>query len=384
MKFRTVRSSAILRFLLLLSACACFIGSPAVLSAQQPPAPPAHPAADQAQTPAVATPVIRKEARLVLVDVVVTDKKGKYVRDLKQEDFRVFEDNKQQQVTSFSFGADPAAPAAAQKHYLVFLFDNSSMDIADQARSREAAAKFIDANAGPDRLMAIVDFGGTLRIAQNFTANPERLKQVVARVKLPSGPNPSAPPVEVASLAAPQLSSIESDFGARSLLLAIRSLAKSLSAVTGRKSVVLFTAGFELTPDRQFELTATIDACNKANVAIYPLDARGLVAPGSGARKGAARNQRNETRARRFDVKGRVRVPARSGPRLLLASFPAAFSPDPQRPGGGEGGRPSGGGGGGGRGGTGGGGGGTGGTGGTGGGRGGTCGTGGTGGTGGT
>jgi VWFA-related protein len=309
------------------------------------------------------------------------DKKGKYVRDLKQEDFRVFEDNKQQQVSSFSFGADPAAPAAAQKRYLVFLFDNSTMDISDQARAREAAAKFIDANAGPDRLMAVVDFGGTLRIAQNFTANAARLKQVVAGVKFPSGPSPSAPPVEVASLGSPQLSSVEADFGARSLLLAIRSLAKSLSAVPGRKSVVLFSAGFELTPDRQSELTATIDACNRANVAIYPLDARGLVTTMPGRRNGAALHPRHAMRSRKFDVRHRAPATSHVTPRLVLASFPMAFSPDPQRPTpegggrGGGGGPPIGpGGGGGGRGGTGGG---TGGSGGTGGGTGGTGGTGG-------
>ena len=85
MMFRPVRSSAILG--LLLSACVCFLGSPSALSAQQPPAPPAaSPAADQAQAPAGTAPVIRKEARLVLVDVVVMDKRGKYVHDLKQED----------------------------------------------------------------------------------------------------------------------------------------------------------------------------------------------------------------------------------------------------------------------------------------------------------
>jgi VWFA-related protein len=317
-----------------------------------------------------------------LVDVVVMDKKGKYVRDLKQDDFRVFEDNKQQQVSSFSFGADPAAPAAAQKRYLVLVFDNSTMDISDQARAREAAAKFIDANAGPDRLMAVVDFGGTLRIAQNFTANADRLKQVVAAVKVPSGPSPSAPPVEVASLGSPQLSTVEADFGARSLLLAIRSLAKSLSAVPGRKSVVLFSAGFELTPDRQYELTATIDACNRANVAIYPLDARGLVTTMPGRRNGAALHPRNGIRPRKFDVRHRAPATSHGTPRLVLASFPVAFSPDPQRPapeGGGRGGGGGppigpGGGGGGGRGGTGGG---TGGSGGTGGGTGGTGGTGG-------
>ena len=53
--------------------------------------------------------VIRTESRVVLVDAVVTDKKGKYVRDLKQKDFRVWEDNKEQTITSFTFEADAAS-----------------------------------------------------------------------------------------------------------------------------------------------------------------------------------------------------------------------------------------------------------------------------------
>ena len=42
--------------------------------------------------------------------------------------------------------------------------------------------------------------------------------------------------------------------------------------------MILFSSGFALTPERQSELTATIDALNKANIAVYPVDVRGLVA----------------------------------------------------------------------------------------------------------
>ncbi|HUE20461.1 MAG TPA: VWA domain-containing protein, partial [Bryobacteraceae bacterium] len=99
-------------------------------------------------------PVIKSETRLVLVDAVVTDKKGQYVQDLEQKDFKVLEDNKEQTITSFSFEANPNSPNNKQQHYMVLLFDNATMDFADQARARQAAAQFIDANAGPNRLMA--------------------------------------------------------------------------------------------------------------------------------------------------------------------------------------------------------------------------------------
>jgi VWFA-related protein len=261
-------------------------------AAASPPATSAPPVtATQSQAPATDAsnetfPTIKAETRLVLVDSVVTDKKGNYIRDLTAKNFRVWEDNKEKPIISFSFGVDPAAPEHSQQKYLVLFFDNSTMDFGDQAKARQAAAKFIDANAAPNRPMAIVDFGGSIRIAQNFTADSERLKKVVAGIQS-SSVSPNAPTVEVASLGmtslgAPNLSNAESDFGARTVMLALRSLAKSLSTVPGRKTLVMLTSGFPLTPERQSELTAVIDECNKANVALYPIDVRGLVAPNMG------------------------------------------------------------------------------------------------------
>ncbi len=242
-----------------------------------------------AQQPTASSPdepvVIRSESRLVLVDTVVTDKKGNYIRDLAQKDFKVWEDGKEQVLTSFSFEENTGSTPNPQPHYLVLFFDNSTMDFADQAKARDAAAKFIDANAGPDRLMAIADFGGNVRISQNFTADAQRLKQVVMGIK-GSFVSPNAEPsVIVASLAAPptapvpSLGNAEADFGIHSVLLALRSLAKSLSTVPGRKTLVMLTSGFPLSVEYESEVTAVIDTCNKANVAIYPIDVRGLTVP---------------------------------------------------------------------------------------------------------
>jgi VWFA-related protein len=230
------------------------------------------------------TPVFKAETRLVLVDTIVTDKQNNYITDLTAKDFKVWEDNKEQVIKSFSVeSSSPGSPE--HRHYLVLFFDNSTLAGADQLRAREAAAKFVEANAGPDRYMAVINFGGTVNVAQNFTADAERLKQVVLHVKFSSvSPNePSSQrPVQVASLGAPQLGKAEADFGARTLLLSLRNVAKGLASVPGRKSLVLLTTGFAITPgdpdalQRQSELTAAINACNKANVAVYPIDVRGL------------------------------------------------------------------------------------------------------------
>src|SRR5207253_2720932 len=170
----------------------------------------------------------------------------------------------------------------------------------------------------------------------------------------------------------------QADFGARTMLLAVRSLAKNLRTIPGRKMLILFSGGFPLSVENQSELTATIDACNKSNVAIYAVDARGLVTT---APAGSSRNRAVSSKARAVAASFRTPAPRSSSRvRLVLAAYPAMGMPDPQRPGGGGGGPPSGGGGG--RPGGGGGAGGPSGGGGTGG-RGGTGGTGGSGGTGG-
>ncbi len=227
------------------------------------------------------TPVIRAETRLVLVDTVVTDKHGNYIRDLAQKDFKVWEDDKEQTIKSFSYEADPASPTNGQSHYMVLFFDSSTMEFGDEALARKAAASFIDANSGPNRYMAIINYGGTVRVAQNFTTDPLRLKQVASGIKISSVSNPGAPlPTEVASLGAPPLLyGAEADYSARTLLLALRSLAKNLANVPGRKSLVLLTAGLPWSSEAQSELTAVISACNKANVAVYPVDVRGLFSP---------------------------------------------------------------------------------------------------------
>src|SRR5262249_19568000 len=138
------------------------------------------------------------------------------------------------------------------------------------------------------------------------------------------------------------LSNAAADFGARSMLLAVRSLAKNLRGIPGRKMVVLFSGGFPPTTENQSELTATISACNQANVAIYALDARGLMsgAPTIGSRAMAqnransprTRGKAGSSRARRSysqgggstrGVSSRAQHAATPG-RIVLASYPLA------------------------------------------------------------
>src|SRR5262249_27796814 len=128
-----------------------------------------------------------------------------------------------------------------------------------------------------------------------------------------------------ASLNLPGMSSIsdaETDFGARSMLLSIRTLAKNLRTIPGRKMLILFSSGFPLTAERTSELTATIDACNKANVAVYSLDVRGLQAPMPGASSPLSRRL---SHSRSTPVAAKRHDKRRQHPRLVLTAL------EPQR-----------------------------------------------------
>jgi VWFA-related protein len=347
------------RVVSLLAIAVFLVGVRGEVTAQDPApaasAPAQTPAASAAQTPASApaatappqAPVIKSESKLVIVDAVVTDKKGNYVHDLKQGDFKVYEDNKEQQVSQFSSGVDAAAQANTSiRRYMVLFFDNSSMAIPDQIQARAAAGKFIDANAGPDRQMAIAEFSGTLRVTQNFTTNAEVLHAVVKQAKTSQVVSNTTDTDSAGSIGGANFwaTGAEAQFGARTMLLALRQMAKSLQSVPGRKMLVLFSAGFVLDSTTRSEMLATIDACNKSNVAVYTLDVRGLMAPVPG---GMARNNLAPSSSPSpFPSNEPASQRALAQPRLVLASYsPSSF--DPQHPGGGGGGGTGGGAGGG-------------------------------------
>lgn len=262
------------------------------------------------ETAAPARAVIRTESRLVLVDAVVRDKKGKLVRDLGLGDFRVWDDGKEQAVTSFSLESAGAAPGKAQKHYLLLLFDNSFGAHTDLIAARRDAAKFISAWAGPDRYMAAANFSGALGIGQNFTLDPSRLVAAINRMgdaaasteipksenaqlrgTAPTGLNNSrnSPSTATAAGVAAAQSTLpdsplavsqpseNSGYLRQALLEAVAAVAQSMASIRGRKSLALIGFGGADSGDPA-SLSAAIGACNRANVAVYVMNQPGLKA----------------------------------------------------------------------------------------------------------
>src|SRR5712692_6265936 len=138
-------------------------------------------------------------------------------------------------------------PTIKKESRLVLFFDNSSMALPDQISARGAAAKFIESNAAPDHLMAVVEFTGAIRVLQNFTANAELLQAAAKGVKtsfVASNSDPGGPGASTAAAGISSFSNAETDYGARSMLLSVRALAKNLRTIPGRKMLVLFSSGF--------------------------------------------------------------------------------------------------------------------------------------------
>ena len=139
----------------------------------------------------------------------------------------------------------------------------------DQIQARQAAVKFIDSSAGPNRLMAIVNFGGSLQISQNFTGRYRATETGGERrqsSRWSATIRRSAPGEADACPGSARPRSMEC--GPRCWRCA--AWRRELGDVPGRKTLVLFSAGFPLNPEMRSEVTAVIDACNKSNVAIYP------------------------------------------------------------------------------------------------------------------
>jgi VWFA-related protein len=250
---------------------------PTILSAQQTPAD-------------VPTVTIRANTRLVVVDVVVTDKKGQPITGLKPEDFTVEENGKKQKVSVFvppgvanHTAAAPVPPGVLSNHPenvtpagipTVLLLDAANSPFKEQAYARSQMLKYVVEQGQSGRPMAVVTLTDRLRVLQQFTSNPQVLVTAIKNFRpqeqiLQSGaPAPEShgaadgpggggvsAGVAMASQSVQDFSNIQIGYNIerRTLITleALRSLSRMLGGLPGRKNVVWLTANlpFDLIPE---------------------------------------------------------------------------------------------------------------------------------------
>ena len=314
-----------------------------------PPPPPPQVSANQKGT-------IRSAVNLVEVDVAVTDRDGKPLKGLRRDQFSVAEDGKNQNISTFDYydvekletaaAAEETAPitipigSIAQpeeirqqvrdRRMIVLFFDLTSLQPNDLTRSTAAAKQFLTKQMTPADLVGVVAFGNQLRVIADFTNDRDLLDNAVDALL----PGKEA---QLAALAAATSTGIDAAvtedtsaaftaddtefnaFNTDRKLASLESLADLLQEIPGKKSVLQFTSGITQTgEDNRSQLRATTDAANRANMSIYTVDSRGLLAeiPGGDASVGASSGNAMYTGAAVFQQSG-----ARQDSRETLATL---------------------------------------------------------------
>ena len=272
--------------------------------------------------------VFRSRTELVLVNITVRDKNGNFVRDLKQDDFTVLEDNKPQQVASFDIENTDAvppsqvpqtavltgspvgvagAPNSAQSEHpglfkdrrlIVLFFDLTSMQPDEIDRAVVAAENYVDKQMTPADLVSVVSLGSSLIVNQDFTSDHALLKNALQAFGTGGGQGfeeGSTGTTEGTPDTGQPFTPDDTEyniFNTDRRLEALRSLAASLSRVDQKKSLIYFSSGMDRTGiENQSQLRAAINAAVRSNLAIYTMDIRGLQAmvPGGEAQNASLR-----------------------------------------------------------------------------------------------
>ena len=294
-----------------------------------------------AQTPPVpqqpSAPVtIHAQARLVAVDVVVLDKDHHPVHDLKQQDFTVLENSQPQAINSFAeFKATAPTPATKlppmppgyftndtprpnSKAINILLLDALNTPMADQNYLHQQLLDFLK-KTPPGNDTAIFGLSSRLVLLQGFTSDPQVLITALSKQRAQAskqltdviGGNGTAATADDVNtsmdnvLSSAQVAALQSWMDmqqsfqtmvrVKDTLDAMNALARWLGTIPGRKNLVWFSGSFPLSimpdvtdnptdpfggvDDAEQEFRETNDLLTRAQVAVYPIDDRGLQLP---------------------------------------------------------------------------------------------------------
>jgi VWFA-related protein len=270
--------------------------------------------------------ILRTATRLVQINVIVHNHRGEPVEGLKKEKFTVLDQGIEQKIAAFSsisaaprdaasvptlppnvFSNRGGAAAANPGSVTVILFDALNTAAQDQFYAREQVLKFLR-QLQPQDHVAIYVLTTEILVLNEFTQDATTLLQAIQKFGGYSSPQQNAgSPVATTPETDARVSRLRrfldasdyrlSDFDnvnrAELTTTAIEAIANHVARIPGRKSLIWVSASFPisigldsespLSPDRDVrvfsaEVERAARALNQANMAIYPVDARGLMA----------------------------------------------------------------------------------------------------------
>jgi VWFA-related protein len=268
-------------------------------------------------------PKFTSNTQLVVEIVSVKDKDGKVIEGLTAKDFVITENGVPQTISFCEFQrldekiepvaappvaspsaptpppvekpkVDPtAAPAIAgsapgdikyrDRRLMVIYFDMSAMPVPDQLRSLTSARTFVQKQMTKADLLAIMKFeGGAVRVMQDFTDDRDTLFFTIDKMIAAEGQgfDPTDPDTAADTGAAFGQNDAEFNiFNTDRQLSALQTAVRMLGSLNEKKALMYFASGMQLSGvDNQAQMRATVNAAVRANVSLFPIDARGLVA----------------------------------------------------------------------------------------------------------
>jgi VWFA-related protein len=280
----------------------------------------AHLSAGQSAPSQEPIPILRVTTRLVQVEVVVRDKNGRPVPGLGQGAFEVLEDGRPQEIRFFTnyrrsasrvkdlspgMSSNRLDITGPRRGVTVILIDSLNTAWEHRARALDNLRKFID-RANPDDRVAVYTLAGQLRIFQDFTGDVRSLKKKMDQFGgLPDErgwetlANALLPPEAAALLKWAQKTEDDAATVARAAatLDTLEKVANHLGSTPGWKSLVWISSGVPLLVgmentalapstktasnkgefrifDKEFQ--KAVRALTNSNIAVYPIDPRGL------------------------------------------------------------------------------------------------------------
>jgi VWFA-related protein len=291
-------------------------------------------------TPSQSDDVIRVNTALVQTDLTVFDRRGKFVEDLKREQFVLKVDGKPREISFFErvlagshneeaqlaaargnalSGNSAGTPIPLDRGRTIFFFvDDLHVSAADIVQVRESLKRFIDHTMGQNDEAGIITTSGQIGFLQQLTDNKAVLRAAVERIttrfqnvrdaESPSMSEyqamlveqndsdaldffidailrqfPGIPRQIAGDMVRMRASAILQQAGmiTTNTLAALEGLVKSTARLPGRKLVLFVSGGFLLdlrNSDAFDRLRRVTSAAAAAGVVIYSIDARGLVA----------------------------------------------------------------------------------------------------------